>query len=40
MNVLTTFKSYYVVWKQKRYIEPNCRKNKFKSYYVVWKLNY
>ena len=34
-----TFKSYYVVWKLKRYILRIIPLFMFKSYYVVWKLN-
>ena len=32
------FKSYYVVWKQKKEKTTQENKKKFKSYYVVWKL--
>ena len=31
------FKSYYVVWKQKKEKTTQENKKKFKSYYVVWK---
>ena len=32
------FKSYYVVWKQKRLSIHSQTRGAFKSYYVVWKL--
>ena len=33
------FKSYYVVWKRKRYNAAKRTYARFKSYYVVWKHN-
>ena len=32
------FKSYYVVWKRRRFASNAKRDGMFKSYYVVWKL--
>ena len=31
------FKSYYVVWKQKKFGSWDTEPKGFKSYYVVWK---
>ena len=31
------FKSYYVVWKQRRSEKEIQARQRFKSYYVVWK---
>ena len=34
------FKSYYVVWKQKKMAYMETDISMFKSYYVVWKQEY